>query len=141
MSMRPGTTVLEMILVLSLISVLAGWSTLRAVSLRDRLSVRAAATEVAAAFATARQLATLHTQRTAVTLDARTAALMIRADPDTLAVRQLAASHGVALVASRDSMAYAANGLGYGAANLTIILRRNDAAETLYVSRLGRVRR
>jgi len=38
-------------------------------------------------------------------------------------------------------MAYAPNGLGYGASNLTVVLRRGSAAETIFVSRLGRVRR
>jgi len=38
-------------------------------------------------------------------------------------------------------MAYAPNGLGYGASNLTLVLRRGERAETLVVSRLGRVRR
>ena len=60
--------------------------------------------------------------------------------PELIVVR-LGSSHGVMLSASRDSMAYAPNGLGYGAANLTIILRRGESAETIFVSRLGRVRR
>jgi hypothetical protein len=37
-------------------------------------------------------------------------------------------------------MAFGASGLGYGAANLRVVVRRGAASETVYVSRLGRVR-
>jgi hypothetical protein len=47
----------------------------------------------------------------------------------------------VRLSTSRDSIAFDVRGLGYGAANLTLVARRGSAAETLVVSRLGRVRR
>jgi hypothetical protein len=46
----------------------------------------------------------------------------------------------VALEATRDSLAYGPDGLGVGAANLRLVLRRGAAADTLSVSRLGRVR-
>ena len=49
-------------------------------------------------------------------------------------------AHGVTLASSRDSLAFDVRGLGYGAANLTLVARRGRAAETLVVSRLGRVR-
>jgi hypothetical protein len=55
--------------------------------------------------------------------------------------RGVQALYGVRLSATRDSMAYDARGLGYGAANLSIVAHRGRVAETLYVSRLGRVRR
>jgi hypothetical protein len=51
------------------------------------------------------------------------------------------ALYGVRVTASRDSMAYDARGLGYGAANLSVVVHRGRVAETVYVSRLGRVRR
>jgi hypothetical protein len=46
----------------------------------------------------------------------------------------------VSLGTTRDSIVFDARGLGYGAANLTLVARRGSAAETLVVSRLGRVR-
>jgi hypothetical protein len=46
---------------------------------------------------------------------------------------------GVRLHATRDSMAYGANGLGVGAANLRLVLSRGARADTITISRLGRV--
>jgi hypothetical protein len=65
----------------------------------------------------------------------------VRAGADTILRRRLGAVHGVTLSATRDSMAYAPSGMGYGAGNLRLVLRRRAAAETVFVSRLGRVRR
>jgi len=136
-----GTTLPETMVVLCLVGILAVVAGLRVVAFRDRISVRGAATEAAATFALARRWALSRSVRTAVGIDTATATLTVRSYGDTVARRALGASHGVTLVATRDSMAYAPNGLGYGAANLTLVLRRGTRAETLVVSRLGRVRR
>ena len=124
--------------VLGLLTVVAG---LRIAVLRDRASVRGAATEAATTFAVARRWALSRSVRTAVDIDTATATLTVRSYGDTIARRALGASHEVTLTSTRDSMAYAPNGLGYGASNLTLVLRRGASAETLVVSRLGRVRR
>ena len=49
--------------------------------------------------------------------------------------------YGVNFSTTRDSIAFTSGGLGYGAANTQIILRRGVAADTIAVSRLGRARR
>jgi hypothetical protein len=59
---------------------------------------------------------------------------------ETLLSRDLRARHGVRITATRDSMAYDARGLGTGAANLSLVIRRGRVTDTLYVSRLGRIR-
>jgi len=139
--LRRGTTLPELIVVLIIVGVLATIAVGRTTALRDRLSVRAAATETMATFALARRWSVSRATRTAVAIDTASASLIVRSYADTIAHRRLASSHGVSISASRDSMAYAPNGLGYGASNLTIIIRRGSAADTISVSRLGRVRR
>jgi prepilin-type N-terminal cleavage/methylation domain-containing protein len=139
--MRRGATLPELVVVLTVIAILGTIAIPRAVGLRDRMSVRAAGLETVSTFALARRWAIARSSRTAITLDTAGAMLMVHSFSDTVARRHLGASHGVSLSASRDSMAYAPNGLGYGASNLTVVLRRGAAAETVFVSRLGRVRR
>ena len=139
--MRVGTTLPELVVVLTVVGVLAAVATLRVGSLRDRMSVRSATTETVATFATARRWSISRAARTAVLINQTDATIAVQSFADTIAYRRLRDVHGVTITASRDSMAYAPNGLGYGASNLTLILRRGAAAETLVVSRLGRVRR
>jgi len=139
--MRRGTTLPELLVVLTVVGVLATIAAGRTTALRDRMSVRSAATETVATFALARRWSVSRAARTAIEIDTASASLIVRSYADTIARRRLASSHGVRVSASRDSMAYAPNGLGYGASNLTIVLRRGSAAETISVSRLGRVRR
>jgi prepilin-type N-terminal cleavage/methylation domain-containing protein len=139
--MRHGTTVPELLVVVTVLGILATMGVTRTLALRDRMSVRSAGVEAVATFAVARRWALSRAARTAVGIDTATASLVVRSFDDTLVHRRLGSSHGVTLSASRDSMAYAPNGLGYGASNLTIVLRRGESAETVFVSRLGRVRR
>lgn len=139
--LRHGTTLPELMVVLTVVGILGLVAFSRGNALRDRMSVRSAATETMATFALARRWSVSRATRTAITIDSSTSSLLVRSYTDTIAKRSLASSHGVRLTASRDSMAYAPNGLGYGASNLTVVLRRGAAAETIFVSRLGRVRR
>jgi hypothetical protein len=59
---------------------------------------------------------------------------------DTVRKRDIGAEHGVELSATRVRMSYSAMGIGYGAANLSAVVRRRSAVDTVFVSRLGRVR-
>ena len=64
----------------------------------------------------------------------------VRRGTEVLFTRGIEQAHGVHLEGSRDSLTYDAHGLGHGAANLSIVIRRRLAQETVFVSRLGRVR-
>ena len=77
---------------------------------------------------------------TAVYLDSRRRRLVVHAGTDTIARLELS-PRAVALAVSRDSMTYTATGLGFGAANLRAIISRGASADTITVSRLGRVKR
>ena len=50
------------------------------------------------------------------------------------------ASHGVLLQVSNPIVVFGPNGMAWGASNTTIIVRRGSQAETITVSRVGRVK-
>ena len=139
--MRHGTTLPELIVVMVVAGVLGSIAVVRASALRDRMSVRAATAETVATFALARRWSVTRASRTAVSIDTADGSVTVWSYGDTVVRRRLGNAHGVALSATRDSMAYAPNGLGYGASNLSIVVRRGSVADTIVVSRLGRVRR
>jgi prepilin-type N-terminal cleavage/methylation domain-containing protein len=138
--MRAGTTLVEISIVVAILGIAATVTVPRFTSYRDRIAVRAGAASVAGLFAVARHAAIRRATVTAIRIDTTRGILVLFAGPDTLEQRPLGVVHGVGLQTSRDSVAYAPNGMGYGAANTQIIVRRNAAAETVTVSRLGRVR-
>ena len=109
--------------------------------LLDSAAVRTSANDVADLFAIARDQAIATGKRTAVRIDRTEGRLVIHADVDTLMRLELARLRAVSIESTRDSMAYAASGLGYGASNLRVIVRRGASADTITVSRLGRVKR
>lgn len=105
-----------------------------------RYAARAAARDVALLLSAARQIAATSVDGAAVGLDSGSATVRLLVSGDTVRTIALGAMHGVTLDVTRDSIAYDARGLGHGAANLRIVLARGAAAETLVVSRLGRLR-
>lgn len=106
----------------------------------DRLAVRAAVVEAAGVVARARDEALARHMIVSVRIDTSRATLSLRTRDQPLAVHALGHALGVSLTSTRDSLAFDVRGLGYGASNLTLVARRGRAAETLVVSRLGRVR-
>lgn len=139
--MRTGVTLLEVGVTITLIGVLAGLSFPRLGGYRDRIAVDAAATSAMSLLATARHAALRRAGFSAMRLDTTTAVILVLVGTDTIEQRLLGEIHGVSLSTTRDSIAWAPSGLGYGAANTQIIIRRGAAADTIAVSRLGRARR
>jgi len=139
--MRNGMTLVEVGVTIGLLGLMAGLTFPRFGTYRDRVAVDAATSSTMSLLVTARHAALRRATRTAVHLDSARGTVFIVAGVDTLERRPLRDVHGVEFSSSRDSIAFASTGLGYGAANTQIILRRGSAADTIAVSRLGRARR
>ena len=106
----------------------------------DNIATRDAVRAAGALVTRAREEAVaLHTP-VSVRIDTATATLHLMSRAGTMGRLALGSLHGVALATTRDSISFDARGLGYGAANFTLVARRGLAADTLVVSRLGRVR-
>lgn len=135
-----GATLAELLVVLAMMAIVLGFATLRLAEAADRTAVRSAVAEATTAFNGARQAAITRRAPVAVLIDTVLLRLKIVADTEVLSSRDLGTEYGIRLGSSRDSMAYDARGLGLGAANLSLVVRRGRAAETVFVSRLGRVR-
>jgi len=141
MDSRRGTTIIELVVVLIVMAALAAIALPRIHDAADRFSVRVSIQEARSLFTFARRTAITRRSVVGVVTDTMKGVILVRSEGVELARRSLRDRYGVALTASRDSMSYDPRGLGYGAANLTIVARRGRGAETLFVSRLGRARR
>jgi len=142
--MRVGWTLTELVVVVVVLGLLMGTTAPRLAALRDRAAVRAAAAVVRSALAAARDEARNRAAPAVLALDAAERRVIVLAGSgtsrDTVLVQPLAPELGVSLERTGDSVRFAPSGIGYGVSNTTIVLRRGDAADTLRVSRLGRVR-
>lgn len=137
---RPAFTLPEVMVVCALVGLFATVALPRTGAALDRIRLRQAGDEVAAALAFGRGAAIARTAYVRVVLDEPEGAVRVETDEATLLRRDPGALHRVTLRATRDTVTYAPTGLGYGLANTTILVARGARAETLTVSRLGRVR-
>ena len=138
--MRPGFTLLELIIVLAVAGIIAGISVPALIGMRDRITVRMAAVDTGRAIADARSVALTASRRTAVQIDAIANTLSVVSGTDTIRTLHLD-EYGVRMRTTRDSIAFGPTGIGWGAATATITLSRGSASTALAVSRLGRIRR
>ena len=137
---RPAYSLAEVVVVLTLSAVLLTLAAPRFAALRDGASVRAAADEAGRAFAMARAMSVARRSAVSVAIDTAGGALELRTLGHVVLRRELRGSYRVALATNRDSMVYDARGIGYGASNLSVVIKRGRAVDTVVVSRLGRVR-
>ena len=137
---RCGFSLVELVLVMTLAGLVCV-TVVHALSVQlDRMAVRDAIAEAAGALARARDEALARRAVVRVRIDTAQRTLTARSGDERIAWHALGHAHGVSLSTTRDSIAFDVRGLGHGAANLTLIARRGQAADTLVVSRLGRVR-
>lgn len=139
--LRRGTTVIELLVVMIVLGALIGIALPRVRLAADRFATRGAVQDASSLFSFARRSAITRRAPVGVVIDTAAAVVIVRIGGMELARQSFRERYGVSLSTTRDSMSYDPRGLGYGAANLTIVARRGRGAETLSVSRLGRTRR
>ncbi len=139
--MRRGITLFEIGVVLVIVGVLCAMAVPDLLRLMDRTRVRHAANEIVTTLALARATAVAREVRVAARFDPVRSTVVVASGGDTIVARDLGAIYGISLQSNRDSVVYGPTGVGYGAANQTVVLRRGRAVDSLIISRLGRVRR
>lgn len=141
MKMRNAFTIIESTLAVCLICLLGAIAAPSVSRLLDAIEVREAAIEVETMFSSARHLAIARGALASVEIDTARRVVAVVSGADTLRKRELGKEHRIELKATRSSVSYSPIGTGYGAANVTVIIKRNASFDSVVVSRLGRVRR
>lgn len=137
---RHGLTLIELTLALVILGLMMMIATRQVTLFVDRIATRDAVRAAAAVVARARDEAlALHTP-VSIRIDTTRDALELVTRSGLIARAMLGDVHGVSLTTTRDSITFDVRGLGYGAANLTLVAKRGRSADTMVVSRLGRVR-
>jgi prepilin-type N-terminal cleavage/methylation domain-containing protein len=141
LNFRRGMTIVELLVMVAILGVLAAIAVPRAVTAMDRLYVRGATQDVVLTLAAARAAAIRRGAYVSFVADPRTGHVRaVVSGGETLLERDLARTRGIRLEASRESVTFAPGGLGWGAANTTVIVSRGTRSDTIVMSRLGRVR-
>jgi prepilin-type N-terminal cleavage/methylation domain-containing protein len=138
---RDGHTLIELAIALAIIAILLGIAAPRLGTLRDRASVQSASTEIAAILSSARRAAMLRSTAAMVVIDEGRSTASVIVGADTLLAHDAGSELGVTITATRDTVVYGPSGRGWGASNTSIVVARGRWADTIFVSRLGRVRR
>jgi prepilin-type N-terminal cleavage/methylation domain-containing protein len=138
--MRHAFTLIEVTVTLCILSILSAIAIPRAGQFLDGIHVRGAVIEIESLFSTARHMAIARGAQTTVEIDTAARAIYVSAGGARLRNVNIGADHDVRLSSTRSGMTYSATGMGYGAANLSVVVRRNAFADTVFVSRLGRLR-
>lgn len=139
-SSRHAFTISEIAVTLCIVSVLTAVAMPQGAKLLDRIEVRGAIMDIESTFGAARHAAIARSAHATVGIDTSARVIFLTVGEDTVRKHDVGREHRVQLSATRSQMSYAATGIGYGAANLSVVVRRNSAVDTVFVSRLGRVR-
>jgi type II secretory pathway pseudopilin PulG len=137
---RDGHTLVELVLVMCIMTLAALMGIRQVQLLLDRIATRDAVRAASAVVARARDEAVAMHTPVSVRIDTAASSLELRSRDGAFGFAALHSTHGVTLSTTRDSITFDVRGLGYGAANLTLVARRGRSSDTLVVSRLGRTR-
>jgi len=138
--MRHAFTIVELTVTICILGVISAIAMPSVGKLLDSIHVRGAVLEIESLFSGARHIAIARSAQATVDIDTVDQAIYVSVGVDTLRKREIGKDHGVRLSATRVRMSYSATGMGYGAANLSVSVRRSSFVDTVFVSRLGRVR-
>lgn len=136
--MRRAFTLLEMLIVCAIIGLVFCIAAPIVQPAVDSMAVERASRDVVSAYALGRLAALTHG---GAELRLDSAGFALTAGGRVVHARDVAQRHGVRMRASPPLVRYAATGLTTGLSNGSVILARGRAADTIFVSRLGRVRR
>jgi prepilin-type N-terminal cleavage/methylation domain-containing protein len=141
--MRRGFTLPELAVTLTVAALLLAAGLPRLSGVLDWLAADHAAHEVTSVLAVARAAAVMQGTRTRVTIaeDSLRIDRWVRAGWQPYQRRPGPQAQGVALEVSNPAVVFGPTGLGWGAANTRVVLRRGSQVETITTSRLGRVKR
>lgn len=141
--MRRGFSLIELIIAIGVLALLSAIAFPRMGGLRDWIAADQAAREITTALAVARHSAAMRSTR-----------VRLRIAADTLRLEGWGTDGwepwwgapgpsrlGVAVTVSNPTVVFGPTGMGWGAANTSIVLRRGSQVETVTVSRVGRVKR
>jgi Tfp pilus assembly protein FimT len=137
---RRAATIIELAIVLSVASAFCAIALPRVAGFIDSIEVRGAVTEIESLFSLARHAAIARGSQSVVDIDESAGVFSIRVGTELIRSRDVGAAHGVTVSSGRTSMTYSPIGVGYGAANFSLSVARGIAADTIVISRLGRVR-
>ncbi|HEY2824641.1 MAG TPA: prepilin-type N-terminal cleavage/methylation domain-containing protein [Gemmatimonadales bacterium] len=139
--MRNGTTLVEMLTVLIIMGVLAGWAVPKLNAWADWIAVESASREVAAFYSAARFAAAQRGTRIRVQFAEDSLRAVFEGRHDSVfRVRPGPRVRGVSLHASQAVVRIGSSGYGWAAGNTTVVMRRGAFVDSLIISRLGRLR-
>jgi Tfp pilus assembly protein FimT len=104
------------------------------------MELHAAVSEIESTFSLARHVAIARGTQITLEIDAARGEMTLESGSGNILTSELAKAHGVVLSTNKTSITYSPIGVGYGAANFSLIVARGRAIDTVIVSRLGRVR-
>ncbi len=140
--MQRGFTLIEIVIVVAIVGLLAALATPRVAGWMDRLAVMRSVQEFHSFYNVARMGAVYRSSRVRISITPDSLIAIAEGEPDSVVVHMSGpATYGVSLQVSRNVIRLYPTGIGLGAANTTIVLQRGAVAESLTISRLGRLRR
>ena len=141
--MRRGFSLLELMIVLAIAAIVTALAVPSLGDLLDWVAADGAAHDVTTALAVTRATAVSQSMLARVEIGADSLRIDIRVDGAWGPYRRFPgpSARGVQLEVSNPEVIFGPSGLGWGAANSTITLRRGARVETVTTSRVGRVKR